>query len=663
MAFKMTRSLPPKVVVEPEAAEPVQFAAEELSKYLGRVLGVDMSAAAEAPTIRLLVTSNTDLGEEGFLISEANGDLRIEGGGPAGVVYGVYEFLRQHCGCLFSGLAPDGEYIPERGAIEVKDLPLRMTPKLWYRAQQFYGMDGLELDLARIDWMAKNGFNVVRFYALNDAVESPEGQSSFDPETGEARGDVRGMPTDSWFRKHITPQILKRGLKLEMSGHNLLYFLPPELYFEKHPEWYALQDGERVPGGCQICLCTSNPEMVDELAQNSLRCLETHPEVKILGLAPMDGIGGCECDACRDMDESPDDMFLSRGHYKSPEGENRSKVRRYVRLINQVARAVKERFPDVHLGYVAYADLFFAPRDIELEDNIIPTVGIYWQCAGHPIAPHGCPVNRFFYHNLWRWRKYHQGRVHVYNYFMGMHMQKSLPYPISELVIRDWQFFKEMGVDGACSLSRDSCFKTYNLNYLAFARSAWWNSVDHGRLIDEYLLGMFGEAGKALRPVWDSFYKSMLRIEQEYTSASIYLQSKRHDPTDPGGCLLPTAHNIAFFMDELGEEALDRCITQARSLVSDDRERRQVKDFAVVVEYWKMAAAFFRAYQPTVDPLPDVTADELLEHHREARRLAQGIIEYIEPLDGEGWLYRGTLGRWERQLGEIDTQIKELTGE
>ena len=667
--FKITREAPPRIEVKDNAAEPVQFAADELRQYMGRVLGVELSVKenSDAPVIRLLETPGTDLGEEGFLISMENGELQIRGGNPRAVLYGVYEFLRRYCGCLFSGLAPDGEYIPGRETIEVPPSPVRMTPRFWYRnlnvAGQRLNANTLESSLGRIDWMAKNGLNYVQFFALNDKA-NPDGRYvTFDPETGEERVDAANCCTDSWYWKHVVPHIRKRGLLMDMDCHNLLYFLPPELYFKKHPEWYMLREGKRVVGN-QLTICTSNKDMLTELTKNFLNYIQTHPEVKKVGLGPMDGIGMCECDACRAMDESPDDVFAPVGHFKSPEGESRSKVRRYVRLINHVARAVKKEYPEIIVGYTAYADLFYTPRDISLDDNIIPTVDIYWHCAAHPIASNGCAVNRFFYRNLIKWRAYHKGKVFVwYPYLYGMASQNALPYPVSEMNCRDMQMFKEIGVDGLCGYSHELLFKQYNLNHLAYARCCWWNAVDHSKLTDEYLLGVFGKAGQALRPVYDSFHQSMLRIERERTAASRYLQFT-HDPTNPGGCLLPNGFNIAYFMDELGEETLDRCVAEARSLAENDREQRQVEEFAAAAGYWKAAAAFFRAYYPTLDPLPDVTLKDLLNRCQEAKLKAEQVCEYIKSLNGRamGWVPPTQWMAYEAKARRLDAQIEKLSG-
>ena len=79
MSFKISRTAPPFVSCEPGAAEPVRFAAEELSKYLGRILEVEVPRQpAAVPIIQLIEKEDPYLGEEGFLISEKDGEMRIQ---------------------------------------------------------------------------------------------------------------------------------------------------------------------------------------------------------------------------------------------------------------------------------------------------------------------------------------------------------------------------------------------------------------------------------------------------------------------------------------------------------------------------------------------------------------------------------------------------------
>ena len=120
MSFSITSKEPPAIefdqaalvlrskLLRRVASEPGRFAAQELRRYLEQILGVSLpeKSAPSQPRIVVEQSDDQDLGDEGFEISGEANTLRIRGGGPAGAVYGVYEFPRRSAGCQFSGLGP-----------------------------------------------------------------------------------------------------------------------------------------------------------------------------------------------------------------------------------------------------------------------------------------------------------------------------------------------------------------------------------------------------------------------------------------------------------------------------------------------------------------------------------------------------------------------------
>lgn len=567
--------------------EPVHFAATELRHYLGRILGVDIPGAAkrDLPVIRLRTSADPELGDEGYEFTADGRTLCITGGGPLGVVFGVYEFLRRYAGCRFSGLAPDGELIPRKQEVRVDELPLRKTPSLWYRGFQFYSQPVGDLTARRIDWMAKNGMNYVLISPMPDLDDTWDGQT-LDPATGQGIGSVRKHRyTVTWYRERILPEITKRGLKVDMNHHNLLTWLPPELYFERHPEWFALRNGERSADPHQFCICTSNRDAVAEVIANIKQFLRENPEVSIVGLIPEDGVGCCQCEACRALDIHPDDALtetpLYGGAHKYPEAEKRSKIRRYAMFANDVARAIRDHFPDVLLGTAAYYDIQWPPRDVKLETNIVPWVAIYWRCGAHELATGSCRVNAFFFDVLGQWRKAHRHRLILYEYYMGMGAQAGLPYPQAGVICREWPLLKKLGIDGATVQSMDSVHEAYALNYLAFARSGWEAQVAVDTLQAEYLEGMFGAAAPALRPIFERLEAQCRKIERG-EAESPYLATGWGGE----GCLLPNGINIGWFLGDEGFTLIDKQVDEARQLASSDRERRQIDRFENATRYW-----------------------------------------------------------------------------
>ncbi len=630
MEFICSATQLPQIVSDPAAPAPVQFAAAELARYLGLAFGrkipVAAEPAADAPVIQVACEPDETLTDEGYILAaEAAGKFSIRGGGPAGAVYGVYEFLRRYAGCRFSGYAPDGELVPRIERLAISMGAVRMRPELWYRGLQFSTLpEDLEWILKRVDWMAKNGMNYVLIHLrpelpLDDAA-------TFDPETGRVvpRGESRF--TNAWFRRRLLPEIAKRGLKVDMNHHNLFYWLPPEKYFADHPEWFAQgADGRRSRVPAQLCLCTSNRSAVAELIKNVLQYLRENPETRIVGVIPEDGIGMCQCAQCRELDASPDDAAKPFRTHRLPEAENCSKSRRYALLLNEVAQAVGREFPRVKVGGAAYVDLQWPPRDVQLEPNIVIWMAIYWRCGAHALAPDACPMNRFFLDILEQWRRSQPCELILYEYYMGMNAQKGLPYPMADVIVREWPRLKRLGIGGATVQSRERDHHVYALNYLAFARMGWQARVDYPAMRDEFLEGMFGSLAEAVRPVFENFERQVKLLEEK-GSASPFMQ-----PVAPAvGCLLPNARNIAFLLEGLDVPAALARIENAMRGTADARERRQAADFLNALRYWNMAAELYRAAQA-------VTEAE-----------ARGDAAAVRDLSGR------TLARWEPELSRVE---------
>jgi hypothetical protein len=57
--------------------------------------------------------------------------------------------------------------------------------------------------------------------------------------------------------------------------HSFYKYLPPEKYFDEHPDWYSEIDGKRKHERAQLCL--TNEEMTRELIKNVLETLRKNP--------------------------------------------------------------------------------------------------------------------------------------------------------------------------------------------------------------------------------------------------------------------------------------------------------------------------------------------------------------------------------------------------
>lgn len=625
----------PKPVIKSPESDVLRFARDELLKYARMIFGGDLSYH-DGMRFSIGVDRHSDsLGEEGWRVTIGESFIDVEGGSEAAALYGVYCFLKDYCGCRFAAPGPNGEFVPELRELSLPETTVVRKPRLRYRGLQFIHRFKWDVMIDAFDWMAKNGFNYVMCMPV--AKNARSDLRTVDPETGEIRDGGKERYGVEEFRTHLLPEITKRGLKLDMNHHNLLAaWLPPEKYFERHPEWYPLVDGERLANAPQLAVCVSNREAIDEIVANVRKFLAENPETDVVGIIPEDGFGAaCECDNCRKLD-FPDVETPSAKDFRSPEGENRLLANRYAMLLNQVASALNDEFPDVRIGALFYVDIQWPPRDVTLHDNIYPMVAMYWRCGAHAIGDGaGCRINAFFHDLLERWNRVKPNDYILYEYYMGMNAQAALPYPMGRVIIDEWPDLINLGVQGASVQANPLNFRAYGINYLAFAAAAW--SGDHEgsceTVLDDWLTGMFGRAAPAIRPIFTALDAAVAKIAE-----GVNHECLKYDAPAIGH-LLPDAANIVFFMDELTPAFIDETIAQAKAMAATRREKAQVDEFEAATTYWKLAADYFRLKRRALSPdFPGFTDEELNDFRMKFERLERFRLSIADT--GWAWMSR-----------------------
>ncbi len=225
-------------------------------------------------------------------------------------------------------------------------------------------------------------------------------------------------------------EIRDREVKVAHYWHKIL---PPKKYFDEHPEYYALIDGERKP----YQLCTTNLEVIDVMSKKVIEFFDNHPEAGVFSLSPEDAYNFCECEHCRALDR-----------------EAGSITDRLMVFFNAIAERVVEVYPDKKVAFYAYLNYTNPPVEVKPHPAVIPVIcHTPWEfCHNHAITDPDCPANRQFKKICIRWCKLCD-EVYMREYY-GHFLWYGL-WPILHSIESDVAFFKRIGIKGIISESHE----------------------------------------------------------------------------------------------------------------------------------------------------------------------------------------------------------------
>lgn len=332
-----------------QAAEYFLEPAEELLHYLQASLGREIPERDESRPVKMLL--HLDFGggfnREEFEICVGESAVVLRSGTVKGMFHAVYYFLETWLGIRWLWPGKSGEVIPKRPVLEMNCGTIREQPDYDWRSVHVGGAIYGALD-----------YNS----ALQSVMKVPLS----------ARMDF-----ELWHRRNRLG-----GLSIA-DGHRWSEIAPAEQYGESCPEMFALVDGRRdcIPfdGKHRNQPCLTHPHTVQRMKEYTLARLAAEPQLDVFSLGLNDGGSSCECKRCHDFDrdaKSEDVHAIEHFDAVTQETEVHGKKHRSItdRVIwnaNQVARAVKQKYPGRMLLTLLYSHFRRAPVTHRLEDNVI----------------------------------------------------------------------------------------------------------------------------------------------------------------------------------------------------------------------------------------------------------------------------------------------------
>ncbi len=488
------------IVIPEQASEPVRHAADELARFIGEMTGANLPIRTEnfqpAAECEILLGNNkrlqelgleidwAKLGKEGYTLKTVNKKLVIAGGEPRGTLYGVYGLLEDHWGCRW--FTPDCSRIPRYDRLVIGPLDETVVPVLEYREPFTYDcFDG--------DWCARNRMN-----SSSARLGSQHG------------GKVR---FGAGFFVHTFDRLV-----------------PPEKYFDEHPEYFALVKGKRLKTRTQLC-CT-NEDVIRLVTEGILKAIENDSEAFVFSVSQNDWYNYCECENCQALAKAEE-----------------SQIAPVLQMVNRVAEAVEKRYPDKAIETLAYQWTRKPPKTMRPRPNVIIRLCSIECCFSHPLATCDLPANRAFVEDLQGWAKI-GNRLWVWDYVTDFR-HYYLPFPNQRVRNDNIKLFVANNVKG---IFEQDTYNTPNSELAALggymtAKFLWNPDYDENLAMNEFLEGYYGAAAPLIRKYIDLLHD---RVEKENIHCSIWI---------------PPTHN--HLTDELLVEA-DQLWQAAEEAVKDD---------------------------------------------------------------------------------------------
>lgn len=465
-----------QIVVAGDASPSTKHGAGELQKFLEEMTGVKLAVVSDQQPIGpreiilgdnahfKLLGTNVDvasLGPEGYVVRTVGEHLLIAGGQLRGNLYGVYGFLEDHLGCRW--FAPGVSRVPRTARLAIGEIDDRQVPVFEYR-------EPFICECFDADWCVQNRMNSSGEHGYATLGETVGGRVQFG-----------------------------RGL----FCHTFYQLVPPQKYFDQHPEYFALVDGKRQKEDSQ--LCCSNRDVARICTERILEAMRAEPNATIFSVSQNDGgQSPCQCPRCQNLALRED-----------------SQAAPLLLLVNRVAQAVEKEFPDKIVETLAYEWGRHPPKHMRPRSNVLIRLCSGGQCCfSHPFDACDSEPNRVFSRDLEGWSKI-APRLWVWDYVANFN-RYLLPHPTLRVLAPNIRLFAAHHVKGVfaegVSLTFEGEFAA--LKGYIIAKLLWNPNCDVDRVLNDFLTGYYGKAAEPIRAYIDMLHDNVERNNIHVTNVA-----------------------------------------------------------------------------------------------------------------------------------------------
>ena len=417
------------VVLAAHPAESSKLAADELTNHVFLVTGRSMPVGpapvsgtrvfigtldaypGEVPAAAKAYLASAKQGEAAW-VGTVGADLHVVGRREVAELYALYHFLESKLGIIWfkAPIKEDpGMYVPKAATIVLKPFAEGREPAFPIR----------RLDMCCAIWTTppygkatavRNGFQAMSSHLVR-FLDKP----------------------DSDIYRFYRPRQWKGDIEMGGGHGTLCGPIPAKKYFKDHPEYFALQDGQRVAGE-QICF--SNPDVRRIVADGILENYHGNGDVGsyLFGLVDV-AHGWCECEGCQALD--------APGETKRNSGVPNISTR-FNKTAAAIMELVRREIPDADLRVWAYSTYRDLPVGVRHDPRVKVQFCDHGRCYGHAFDDPKCPRNVELFKLLKGWLEV-TPQVYTYEYATCAPMRYICPEAIEE---HDIKLYHRLGMVG-----------------------------------------------------------------------------------------------------------------------------------------------------------------------------------------------------------------------
>ena len=469
--------------------------------------------------------------DDGYLITAKGVTGLIAGTNPRSVLLGVYRYLRE-LGCAWIRPGALGEIVPK---VDVGSSEVRVSETASYRHRGvcIEGATSYDHVAEMVKWLPKIGmnayFNQFRTpYTFYDRWYNHIDNPMLAPEP------ISIEEVDGFVRSQMT-HIQNSNMLYHATGHGWTcsplnldsygwYSYDKELP-EGVEELLALVNGKRqlhegIP--LNTNLCYTNPLVREKIISAIIEYCVKHREVDYLHFWLADAMNvHCECSEC--IKKRPSDN--------------------YVDMLNDLDTRMTEAGVTTRVVFLIYFDLLWSPQTSKIQNSerfvlmFAPISRTYTTAyldnkmddsmgEAFPFAYNKLSLPRSVSENvayLRGWQKNFQGDSFVFDYHLWRDHLRDIGYAqISQVLFKDMQGLKQLGLNGMISCQAQRVFFPSALPMLLMADALWDDRIDYETSVEYHYREMFGTAAPQVRDYLEQvsllFDSSYLRHEKSEVS-------------------------------------------------------------------------------------------------------------------------------------------------